>query len=449
MKDFTAGPVYRQLYRFALPILLSNFLQMLMPLVSSLWVGNLLGSAALGAVTISFTVLTVVLAFVLGMNNATLTIFAQLKGRGAHDEIRAYLSTFVILLAGLALITTAAGYLFIEPLLVLLNTPPGVLELAADYLRISLRGTLFLVGYNFVGSVLRAFGDSRTQLCFVVVAAVINALLAPLLIASSGMALGMAGAAWATVLAQLAAFLYSLTWVARRFRGRSFALQQPRLAQIWTILRLGIPSGAQMIVIFGALTVILSIVNTFGEAVVAGFGAAQRLDALILLPAVALGVAVNAMAAQNIGKQNWSRVTQVTRAGLALNLTVMVAIAALLYGFAEPLVRLFIQDEASVIFGQSYLRTIAIFYPCIGLNFILNGTVRGAGAMFQILMLNIISLWILRVPLTWLATSRFGETGIALGIGVSFLISCLCAAAYYRWGGWRRVELFKAEAGEA
>lgn len=441
-KDFTQGPVYRQLYLFSLPIVVTNFLQMLLPLISSLWVGNLLGSAAFGAITISITVMTVVLAFVIGMNNATLTIFAQLKGRNEHGEIRSYLSAFIILLLVLSLATAVSGYIFVKPLLHLLNAPEAILDITTQYLRISFLGVVFLTGYNFIGTVLRAFGDSKTQLHFVLVATVANAALAPVLIIALGMS--VTGAAYATVIAQGAAFLYSLLWVARRFRHHTFRLQPPRLSQVRNILNLGIPSGVQMIVIYTGMTVILSIVNAFGEQIVAGFGAAQRLDTIILMPAVALGVAVNAMAAQNIGIQQWDRVARITKAGIAYNLGIMLAIAAVLYTFSEPLVRLFLQDPDSVAFGASYLRTIALFYPIIGLNFIFNGVVRGAGAMLQVLVLNIISLWILRVPLTWLATSLYEERGIALGIGISFLISCLFSAAYYRWGGWRKKQLLDA-----
>lgn len=446
-RDFTKGPIYRQLFRFSLPILLTNFLQMLMPLISSLWVGNLLGGAAFGAVTIGTLVMTLVLAFVIGMNNATLTIFAQLKGRNEQGAIRGYLSTFIVILLVLSLTTGAAGYVFTERLLALLNTPESILGIAAKYIRISLLGVLFLVGYNFIGAVLRAFGDSKTPLHFVLVATILNATLTPLLIASVGM--DVAGAAVATVLAQAGAFLYSLLWLNRRFGRSSFKLQLPRLAQARKILELGLPSGAQMIVIYAGMTVILSIVNTFGEGAVAGFGAAQRLDSIILLPAIALGIAVNAMAAQNIGIQQWSRVVHITKAGIVFNLGVMLAIALLLFIFAEPLVRLFIQETDSAAFGASYLRTIALFYPFIGLNFIFNGVVRSAGAMFQVLILNIISLWILRVPLTYFATSLYGPSGIALGIGISFLLSSLFSAAYYLWGGWRDMQLFTPKAVEA
>lgn len=440
--EFTEGSVSRTLFRFSLPILLANLAQASMLLINGLWVGNLLGSAAFAALTVGTTVMVVVLAFVLGMNNATLTIFAQLKGAGKQASINAYLSTFCLILAGLSALIGVGGYFSSALLLSLLNTPAPIMDAAHQYLQINFIGTLFLTGYNFVGTLLRAFGDSKTPLYFVLLATGLTAILDPIFIAGFG--LGLNGAALATVLAQAIAFLASVCYLARRPEQRSFRFKMPRLEEVTAILRLGVPSGVQMIVIYAGMTTILSLVNTFGDHVVAGFGVAQRLDNIILLPAVALGAAVNAMAAQNIGAARWERVAQISRAGIVFNLIVMSACAVLLFLLAEPLVGLFLQHEDSMAFGVSYLRTIAVFYPFIGLNFILNGVVRGAGAMLQVLLLNIISLWVLRVPLTFWMTTLYGDAGIALGIGTSFLISSGCSVAYYRWGGWRRKRLFDA-----
>lgn len=439
-KNFTEGSISRKLYLFSFPILLASLLQAAMQLINGLWVGNLLGSAAFGAVTVGMTIMIVVLAFVLGVNNATLTIFAQLKGEGNQAAIYSYLSAFAIILTVLSIAIGASGYIFAEPLLALLNTPDSISAAANSYLTINFAGAFFLVGYNFIGTALRAFGDSKTPLYFVFLATLLTAIFSPLFIA--GFNLGVAGAAYAIVLAQAIAFIYSLYYLAKRFKHHSFKLQLPKPKEAKTILELGIPSGIQMIVIYAGMTVILSLVNSLGADAVAGFGAAQRLDSIILLPAVALGTAVNAMAAQNIGAQRWRRVAQISKIGIIYNTVIMLAIATALFVWAEPLVRLFIQDEGSVSFGTSYLKTIAFFYPFIGLNFIFNGVVRGAGAMFQVLVLNIISLWVLRVPLAYWATSRYGDVGVALGIGMSFFISCMFSMAYYRWGRWRSKKLF-------
>ncbi len=410
--------------------------------INSLWVGNLLGSTAFGAVTVATTILVMVLAFVIGINNATLTIFAQLKGAGDDEKVKIYLSAFVVILFALSLLISVTGFAFSEPLLMLMNTPPSLMAAAKTYLQINFAGTVLLVGYNFIGTALRAFGDSRTPLYFVFLATVLTGVLAPLFMGV--FQLGVAGAALAWLLAQSIAFIGSLVYLSQKFRKHTFRLMVPRREETETILRQGIPSGLQMIVIYAGITVILSLVNSLGAAAVAGFGAAQRLDNIVLLPAVALGTAVNAMAAQNIGAGKWQRVTQISRVGVLYNLVIMLAVATMLFIWAEPLVRLFIQDPDSVSFGTDYLKIIAFFYPFIGLNFIFNSVVRGAGAMLQVLVLNIISLWLLRVPLAYGATHLFGEPGVAMGMGASFVLSFLFSGAYYRWGGWRDKKLFNA-----
>src|SRR5699024_5947807 len=209
------------------------------------------------------------------------------------------------------------------------------------------------------------------------------------------------------------------------------------------ILKLGIPAGFQMSVISAGAAAIMSVVTTFGSAVVGGFGAAQRIDSLLMLPAQALGTAVNSMAGQNIGNKNWNRVHQITRYGLIYNLVIMLSIGVLVFIFAEYLVQMFTRDTEAVAFATTYLRIMAFCFPLLGINFILNGVVRASGAMYQVLVLNIISFWVLRYPLTYLFSAMFGGVGIAIGHGVSFLISSLLAAGYYKFGKWKEKELFE------
>lgn len=439
-QDFTQGSISRSLITFSFPILLTYFLQGSMQLINSMWVGNLLGSTEFAAVTVGTTVTMIVLAFIMGMNNTTLTIFAQLRGMKDPEKTRSYLSTFSVLLIALSIVAGAFGYLMAEPILGLLRTPESVIEPAVVYLRVQFLGVIFLAGYNYIGTALRAFGDSKTPFYFVLLSTLLAAGFGPLFMAVLDW--GMYGAAYAPVAAQAIAFIGMLIYLSRKYKDHRFRFSTPKINEVKTILKLGIPSGVQMIVIHAGLTVILSLVNTMGRDAVAGFGAAQRLDTIILLPAIALSAAVNTMAAQNIGVRKWDRVARIAKIGNIVNTSIMVSVSALLFVFAEPLTRLFIQDEGAVAFGTTYLKTIAVFYPFLGFNFIFNGVVRSSGAMFQILVLNIISLWVLRVPLAHLATFLYGDRGIALGIGISFMISSVFSAAYYKWGGWKDKDLF-------
>ncbi|MEJ9151842.1 MATE family efflux transporter [Bacillus smithii] len=439
--DFTSGNIMKQLVMFSTPILLTNFLQTSFQLIDSLWVGNLLGSNALGAVAVSGTVIFTVLSFIIGINNATLTILSQLKGKNDEIGLKRYVNAFVVILTFISLTLGAMGMMLAVPILKFLGTPSTMVPEAKSYLEINFAGILFLFGYNFIGTVFRALGDSRTPIRFVFFAVVLNAVLDPLFIEVWG--LGLNGAAYATILSQGVSFLYGLYYSLRK-RLIPFSVPRwPHRQEVSMILKLGIPAGLQMMVISAGTAAIMSVVTSFGGHVVAGFGAAQRIDSLLMLPAQALGTAVNSMAGQNIGANQWTRVRQIAVNGVLYNISIMLVIAFFVALLADRIVKLFIQQpESSVSFGAEYLGIIAFFYPFLGINFILNGIVRASGAMFQVLVLNIVSLWILRYPLTELSASYLGEKGIAFGMGASFVISSIIAFLYYRYGTWRKKQLF-------
>ncbi|ARF17840.1 MATE family efflux transporter [Sporosarcina ureae] len=440
-QDFTEGNIVKQLMLFSGPIMITNLLQASYQFIDSLWVGNLIGANALGAVAISGTIIFTVLSFVIGLNNAALTILSQQKGRGSESGLRRYLNAFVVLLSGMSIVLGVAGFIFAEPLLLLLGTPKAMLAMGVTYLRINFIGILFLFGYNFIGTVFRSVGDSKTPLYFVLAAVILNTVLDPLFIYVFGW--GVHGAAYATIVSQGIAFAAGAIYSVRKSLVPFSTPHIPARREVFDILRLGIPSGLQMSVISAGVMAIMSVVASFGPAVVAGYGAAQRLDSLIMLPAQALGTAVNSMAGQNIGAGRWDRVHRITLYGFIYNLIVMFAIAILIVLFADYLIKLFITEPEAADFGTSYLKAIALFYPFLGINFVLNGAVRAAGAMFQVLVLNIISFWILRYPVTYILSSIMGEKGIALGMGVSFVISSIVAFLYYRYGKWREAKAIK------
>ena len=440
--DFTEGNILKQLIFFSGPIILANLLQTSYQVVDSLWIGNLLGADALGAVAISGAIIFTMLSFVIGLNNAALTILSQQKGKGSQQGLKNYLNAFVVTLTILAILFSVFGYILSEQLLKLLGTPDTLFPLAMDYLRINFVGMLFLFGYNFISTVLRSIGDSKSPLKFVMIAVILNVFLDPLFIA--GLNLGVKGAAYATIVAQGIAFIYGMYFVLRLKLAPFQLPRKPKLQEVKLILNLGIPAGLQMSVISAGSAAIMSVVTVFGGSVVGGFGAAQRIDSIIMLPAHALGTAVNSMAGQNIGVSNWKRVHQITKYGLLYNLTIMCLIGIIVVIFAEFGVKLFIQEDEAVKFATQYLRIMAFCFPFLGINFILNGVVRASGAMYQVLVLNIISFWVLRYPLTYLFSSIYDEVGIAFGLGTSFIISSILASAYYRYGKWREKELFQA-----
>ncbi|WHX50120.1 MATE family efflux transporter [Paenibacillus woosongensis] len=438
--DFTKGNIWRQLVTFSAPLLLTNLLQVSYQFIDSLWVGNLLGTNALGAVAISSTVLFTILSFIIGINNAALTILSQIKGKQDESGLKSYVNAFSVILGIIAIVLGVIGFVFSEKILLLLGTPSEMVPLALTYLQINFLGILFLFGYNFISTVYRALGNSQTPLWFVMMAVVLNAVLDPLFIYVFQW--GIQGAAYATVIAQGAAFFYGLVLSLRR-KFIPFSMPRwPKKAEVTLILTQGIPSGLQMMAISAGSAAIMSVVASFGKDTLAGFGAAQRLDSLIMLPAQALGVAVTSMTGQNIAVKQWQRVRKITGYAILLNLAIMLLISSIIFILAKPGIAMFISEPGAVSFGASYVQMIAFFYPFLGLNFIFNGVVRASGAMLQVLVLNIISFWILRYPLTYVFAALLGEKGIALGFSLSFIMSSVISYAYYRFGRWRTKNLF-------
>lgn len=441
--DFTQGNITKQMIFFSLPIFFTNMLQTSYQFIDSLWVGNLLGSDALGAISLAAPVIFTVLSFIIGVNSATLTVLSQRKGSGDDEGLIESLNAFVVVLTVLSVTFGIIGFIFTDAILTFLGTPEDIFETTKLYLRINFLGILFLFGYNFIGTVLRALGDSKTPIRFVLAAVILNAGLDPLFI--SYFDWGIEGAAYATIIAQGAAFLYGVIYSVWKSKVPFTVPHWPDGKETKRITKLGVPAGLQMMTISAGVTAIMAIVASFGTQVVAGFGAAQRLDRVIMLPAFTLGAAVNSMAGQNIGSGLWDRVSEIARNGIILILSVSFTISAIIFFSAETLVSLFINDAETIAFGTTYLKTIAFFYPFLGINFVLNGVVKAAGAMVQVLVLNIISFWILRVPLTYLLSDWIGEEGIAYGIGISFVLSSIFAIGYYKYGKWRDIEIFEQE----
>ncbi|MDX8045214.1 MATE family efflux transporter [Gracilibacillus sp. S3-1-1] len=438
--DFTKGNIWADLFHFSTPIMFAQLLQVSYQIIDSLWVGNLIGANALGAVNIASTVIFTVLSFIIGVNNTTLTVLSQQKGKGDEQGLRTYVNAFVVTLSALAIVMGVLGFVFAKPVLLLLGTPESMLAEAIIYLRINAIGIFFLVGYNFISTALRAVGNSRTPLLFVAIAVALNIVLDPLFISVFG--LGVQGAALATILSQGVSFAFGLVYIIRKKLIPLNWPQLPRWSEVKLVLHLGIPSGLQMAVISAGAAAILSVVTSQGEAAVAGYSAAQRLDSLFLLPAHALSATVNSMAGQNIGVGKWDRVKKIATYGVVYNTVVMLLFAFLIVLFADLGIRLFIQEEAAVQFGAKYLMIIAFFYPFLGINFVLNGIVRASGAMYQVLILNLLSFWALRYPLAFFFSKLLGENGIGIGIGVSFMVSSIIAFLYYRFGKWRNKQIF-------
>jgi len=441
-RDFTRGSIPRHLIIFAIPMFLGNLLQALYNTVDSIWVGRFVGHEALAAVSISFPVIFALVALVMGIAMATTTLVAQYAGAGDSTMVRRTVGNSLTLLALTGSAAAVIGFVYRVPLLQLINTPPEVLDMASSYLGIFLAGLPLMFIYNATSGVLRGLGDSRTPLVFLAYAVVTNMALDPLFILGLGPlpAMGVRGAALATVLSQGVASILSLQFLLRSRDllrlDRSLLRLDRRLTRLTLII--GLPAGLQQTLVSLSMLAVNSIVNTFGAAVVAGYGAGLRLDQFAFMPAMTLGLAVTALVGQNLGAGKQERVSATVRFGVLITTAIAIAVGLLVVVFARPLLTMFTTDPRVVEVGRGYLLFAAPAFVPFGLMFVLSGVLRGAGDTVPAMLITVASLWLVRVPLAaTLARTAMDERGIWLAIALSPVIGTALNYGYYLSGRWK------------
>ncbi|HHY91437.1 MAG TPA: MATE family efflux transporter, partial [Clostridiales bacterium] len=280
--DLTTGNILKHLISFSIPLLLGNLLQALYNTVDSIWVGRFIGPKALGAVSVSFPVIFILVSLVMGITMATTVLVAQYAGAKDQRMIIKTISNSMLLLTIAAIVITVIGLLFGKKILIWMNTPRDILAYATDYLNIFFIGLIFMFGYNVLSSVLRGLGDSRTPLRFLFISTIINLVLDPLFILGFGWIppMGIRGAALATILAQSISFFLALRYLDKNSHFIKFRIADWKLSKELTVkmIKIGLPSGLQQIVVSFGMIVMTGIINSFGAETVAAFGAASRLD---------------------------------------------------------------------------------------------------------------------------------------------------------------------------
>lgn len=441
-RDFTQGPVLNHIVLFSLPMLAGNLLQMLYNVVDSVWVGQVIGKEALGAVSVSMPLIFALLSLVVGLTMATTTMVAQFRGARNEEMVRKTIATSIILLGLAGLVFGAIGIVFRYPLLELIDTPPEIIDDAAAYLGIFMAGILLLFLYNTLGAILRGLGDANTPLIALAVVTVLNIILDGVFILGLGPIpqMGIPGVAIATVISQGVSAIWLLRWIVRRTDlirlDRSYWKVDWSLAR--SIVRIGFPAGIQQAVVSLGMVSVTALINQFGPDVVAAAGAAQRLDQAAFLPSMSMGLAVSSIVGQNLGARKEERVAAAVTWGIAIAVGVTGLVTAVAVLNPTILMRLFISEPPVLAEGALYLRIIGWSYIFFAMIFILGGVMRGAGDTVATMILTLLSLWGLRIPLAYLLARSMGTAGIWSGILISAVAGCLLHWAYYLSGRWKR-----------
>ena len=393
--DLTEGSMLRHVISFSIPMLLGNMLQALYNTVDSIWVGRFLGSEALGAVSVSFPIIFVLISLVMGTTMGSTVLVAQYMGAKKLDMVKRTINNTFVLLTVSAAAVTVLGITFNKQILGLINTPPEIMTMAADYLNIFLMGLVFMFGYNAVSAILRGLGDSRTPVVFLAISTGINIVLDPLLILGIGPfpRMGIAGAALATTVAQGVSFFTAVFYLNSRNHLLSINLKSFVFDRNITskTIRIGFPSGIQMSVVSVGMLAVSSLINSFGTEVVATFGMASRLDQFAIMPSQSISMATSTIAGQNIGADKEDNVRETVKWATILAVGISAFLTLVVQLSPEAVLGLFTSDGALLEKAGKALRILSLSYVFSAVMFVTNGFLRGAGDTMTTMIFSITS----------------------------------------------------------
>lgn len=435
----TSGPITPTLLRFALPMMLGNLLQQFYNIADTLIVGRYVGADALAAVGSAYTLMTFLTSILLGLSMGSGVAVSISFGRGESDRMRREVFLSFCMIGATALVLNIGTFALTDQILALLQVPGEVWSLMRDYLVVIFLGIGGTFLYNYYACLLRAVGDSVRPLIFLGIAALLNVALDILFVL--GLNGGVAGAAWATVIAQwlsgLGLCVYALlTRPDLRVRRQDMRWDKPCAAHVF---RLSFVTGAQQSIMNFGILMVQGRVNSFGPQVMAAFAAAVKIDSFAYMPVQDFGNAFSTFIAQNYGAGRHERIRRGTRSAILTSMLFGAAVSAVVFVFAQPLMLIFVQPEEVEILGigVQYLRTEGSFYCLIALLFLLYGFYRAIERPGMSVVLTVISLG-LRVVLAYAlsAIPVLGAAGIwvsiPIGWAIADLVGCIPMFSFFR-----------------
>lgn len=438
MRNMTEGGVAGHIFAFALPLLAGSFLQQLYNMVDSWVVGKYVGDSALAAVGVGFPVIFMFTSLFMGLSNGGTVVIAQFYGAGKLDRVRDAVDTIYTAFVWAAVPVTILALLAVEPILWLLRVDQSAYHDAWVYLMVVSAGLIGTIGYNLNAGILGGLGNSRSTLLFLATAAVMNIILDLTLVLWAG--LGVLGVALGTIISQAFSWLFGLFYINRRYpqiaiRPFSRRFDRPLFGQIMAI---GLPAGIQMSLVAVGSMVIMSKVNSYGEAYTAGYNVGYKVDQMAFLPVQSLSNALTAFVGQNMGANRLDRARRGVRVGVASAVGWSLLTAAILIPWGPSLIAAFSETPAVIAAGTAYLRGIMPFYVLFAVFFTLNNAMRGAGESVFPMVNTVLSLILLRVPAVYLIANRFGPEYMYYGFGVGWAVGFAATVIYYLSGRWKR-----------
>ena len=445
VRDLTQGQPLKLLFHFSLPMLAGNLFQQLYNMVDTAVVGKFVGEDAVAAVGSSFPVVFLSIAVAAGLSMGCNVVVSQLFGAKRIHEMKTTISTALISLGVLGAVIMVLGTVFAGPLLRLLGTDPDILPSSQVYLQIYFGGALFLFVYNTLNGIYNALGDSRTTLVFLMISSLGNIVLDLLFVIQFHM--GVAGVAWATLISQGVCAVLSLIVLLLRMRKLPNEAEHENeksplfhKTAVKRIAQIGVPSMFQQAMVSLSMMLMQGLVNSYGKVFVAGYTAATKIDTLAMMPNMNFSNAMSSYTAQNIGAGHYDRVKQGLKSCMLMVLIFSVFITAAIFLFGDQLLSLFLDPSdttGALSYGLHYMHTVSIFYLLMGVLFVVNGMLRGAGDMGFFTFSSLSNLFS-RVIIAYLLAHFIGSAAIWWSIPSGWLVGSIVALLRAKSGKWMR-----------
>lgn len=443
VQDMTKGTPWKLIVAFSIPLLIGNIFQQLYSMVDTIIVGRFVSVEALAAVGSTGSMSFLILGFVMGITSGFSVITAQRFGAQDEAGIRRSIATSITLCVMITILLTVVALVSADPLLRLMNTPANIFEDASVYIKLIYLGLFASMYYNMISGILRALGDSRTPLYFLLVSSILNVVLDLVFIINFHM--GAAGAAIATVISQLVSAVLCTMYTAKRYQMLKLTREDFRFDWIFACshLNIGLPMAFQFSVTAVGVMVLQSALNVFGSTAIAAYTAASKVEMLVTQPFATLGITMATYCGQNKGANAFDRIhTGMNSCVMMCMITCVIAGMINVFG-GHAFTQLFMSggDDAVFQYSQQYLNTIALFYPALGVLYIYRNGLQGMGESL-VPMLGGVVEFIARLAVCIFLPAVLGYTAVCIASPAAWVATSLLLV----WKYVRVVRIEKARA---
>nr|WP_290811193.1 MATE family efflux transporter [Halovivax sp.] len=490
--SITEGSLVGPLFHLAWPIVVIQLLQVTYNVVDTLYLGRL-SAEAVGAISLAFPLIFLLIAVAGGFTTAGAILVAQYIGARGDRSAGLVAGQTVTFVGALSVVIGIVGFFYTRPALELLPSDPEtaetVIPLAADYMEIIFLGMPLMFGFFVFAALMRGYGDTRTPMVVMVLSVLVNVVADPFFIfgfennplfgwldatpllgaydfagleaslyALTGFAgWGIEGAALATIFARGSATAVGLYVLFATSRGPTVRAEHlsPDFEVIEDVVRLGTPSMVEQTTSAMAMITLTAMVVTFSPPVVAAYGLGNRLITLVFLPAMGLGRAIDTMVGQNLGADRPDRAARAVWLAASTGAGVMLVVAVIAVTFTEPIVAAFLGDvpdaPETIALGVEYVRIRSVEFAFIGVSQVILGGFRGAGNTKTAMVISMLTLWVGRVASVYALVFVFGwgATGIWVGMAVGNVLGAIVGVAWFTRGTWREKYIDEPDVAEA